>query len=91
MAESLDLNLSDVLLMADYPVPAELPSVGPYLRSKYRDLPNEAVDQLQAQIARVLKHHGIEPNEGPTAGEDEQPEAARPPTTQTTKKGGNAP
>jgi transcriptional regulator with XRE-family HTH domain len=91
MAESLDLNLSDVLLMADYPVPAELPSVGPYLRTKYRDLPPEAVDQLQSQIARVLKKHGIEPGKGPIVGEDEQPEAARPSAKQPTKKGGNAP
>jgi transcriptional regulator with XRE-family HTH domain len=91
MAESLELNLSDVLLMAGYPMPAELPNVGPYLRTKYRDLPDEAVDQLQAQIGHVLKNHGIEPNEGPTAGEDEQIEVARPSTKQATKKGGTAP
>ena len=91
IAEALDLNLADVLTLADYPMPAELPSVGPYLRTKYRDLPGEAVDQLQAQIARVLKNHGIEPNDGPTAGEDEQTDVARPSAKQATKKGGTAP
>jgi transcriptional regulator with XRE-family HTH domain len=88
VAEALDLNLADVLTLADYPIPTELPSVGPYLRTKYRDLPSEAVDQLQTQIARVLKKHGIEPNEGPRAGEDEQPEDARHSSKQPTKKGG---
>src|SRR5262245_55477922 len=43
IAQALDLNLADVLTLADYPIPTELPSVGPYLRTKYRDLPDEAV------------------------------------------------
>jgi transcriptional regulator with XRE-family HTH domain len=91
LAEALDLNLADVLTLAGYPIPNELPSVGPYLRTKYRDLPSEAVDQLQAQVALVLRKHGIEPVDGPQAGEDEQPEDARRSSKQPTKKGGTSP
>lgn len=80
LSQALDLNLADVLSLAGYPIPTELPSVGPYLRTKYRDLPSEAVDQLQAEVTRVLKKHGIEPGDGPRDGEDEQPEDARPET-----------
>lgn len=79
LAEALDLNLADVLSLASYPIPTELPSVGPYLRTKYRDLPPAAVDQLQAEVTRILRQHGIEPGSGPTDGEDEQPEDVRPP------------
>ncbi len=95
LAEALDLNLADVLSLAGYPIPTELPSPGPYLRTKYRNLPAEAVDQLQAQIAQVLRQHGITPSDGPAEGEDELPEDARPTTGQsrqqrvTNQKGGN--
>ncbi len=34
MAEALDLSLADVYAMADYAVPADLPSFQPYLRRK---------------------------------------------------------
>ncbi len=71
IAEALNLNLADLLVMAGYPLPTELPSVGPYLRTKYRNLPAEAVEQLQAQVTKVLRQHGIEPNHGPRHGEDE--------------------
>lgn len=78
IAAALDLNLADVLEMADYPIPTELPSMGPYLRTKYRDLPADAIDEVHAQVAHVLKKHGIEPNDGPRDGEDELPEDGRP-------------
>ncbi len=82
LATTLKLNLADVLSMAGYPIPTDLPSPGPYLRTKFRNLPTEAVDQLQGQIADVLRQHGIEPGDGPNEGEDELPEDARPsPTT----------
>ena len=78
VAETLDLNLTDVLLMAAYPVTTELPSVGPYLRTKFRNLPAHELEALQQEVAQVLRQHGIGPGDGPTDGEDEQPEEARP-------------
>jgi len=71
LAESLGLSLADVYALADYAVPADLPNVGPYLRTKFRNLPSGTVEELQSQISQILRQHGIEPNEGPEHGEDE--------------------
>lgn len=84
IAEALGLNLADVFALADYSVPSELPSFSPYLRTKYRDLPAPAVEELERSFARIAKRHGFNPA-GPAPGEDEQPE------TKSTKpkKGGD--
>lgn len=84
IAEGLGLNLADVFALADYSVPSELPSFSPYLRTKYRDLPAPAVEELERSFARIAKRHGFNPA-GPAPGEDEQPETnpTRP------KKGGD--
>ena len=47
IAEALGLSLADVFALADYAVPDDLPSFQPYLRSKYRDMPAEAVEDLE--------------------------------------------
>jgi transcriptional regulator with XRE-family HTH domain len=69
---ALGLNLADIYTLAGYPLPEELPSLTPYLRTKYRDLPDREIDQLTSEIQRVLRRHGIAPNNGPEAGEDEE-------------------
>lgn len=84
IAEALDLNLADVFALADYSVPSELPTFSPYLRTKYRDLPAPAVEELERSFQRITKRHGFEPA-GPAPGEDEQPETK--PTK--SKKGGD--
>src|SRR5262249_20587823 len=43
ISEHLDLNLSDVYAMAGYAAPTDLPSFQPYLRRKYRNLPDQAI------------------------------------------------
>lgn len=48
----------------------ELPTFQPYLRSKYRELPDEAVAEIEAVFARVARDYGLR---GPKQGEDEQP------------------
>lgn len=82
IAEALGLNLADVFALADYVVPAELPAFTPYLRSKYRDLPAPAVEELERSFRRIAKRHGYVPD-GPQPGEDEQPELTN------RKKGGS--
>jgi transcriptional regulator with XRE-family HTH domain len=74
IAEALDLSLADVYAMAGYAVPDDLPSFQPYLRRKYRDMPAEAIDDLDKAFANIIKKHGYDPD-GPRAGEDEYPEA----------------
>lgn len=73
IADVLGLNLADVYAFVDYDSPAQLPSFRPYLRTKYRDLPRTAVEELERSFKRVAKRHGIDPD-GPAPGEDEQPE-----------------
>ena len=84
IAEALGFNLADVFALADYSVPSELPSFSPYLRTKYRDLPAPAVEELERSFQRITKRHGFDPA-GPAPGEDEQPETK--PTK--SKKGGD--
>lgn len=90
VAEAIGLNLSDVLSLAGYPIPTELPSTGPYLRAKYRDLSDSAVEALTDDVNRLLAEHGIDGSGEPTPGEDEAPESAPPsrparPRTSATK------
>jgi transcriptional regulator with XRE-family HTH domain len=73
ISQELDLNLADVYAMAGYAAPKDLPSFQPYLRRKYRDLPDEAVEDLERAFERIIKKHGYEPN-GPSDGEDETPD-----------------
>ena len=72
IAEALGIELADIYAMADYAVPGDLPSFQPYLRHKYRDMPDQAVDDLNKAFERIVRKHGYDPN-GPQAGEDEAP------------------
>jgi len=84
IAEALGLSLADVYALADYSVPTDLPSFRPYLRTKYRNLPAPAVEELERSFRRIAKRHGLNPD-GPAPGEDELPRQQ--PTR--TKKGGD--
>lgn len=84
VAEALGVSLADIFAMADYAIPTDLPAFAPYLRSKYRDLPAPAVEELERSFKRITKRHGFDPA-GPALGEDEQPELK--PTK--SKKGGD--
>jgi len=72
IAQALGLNTADVFALADYTVPTELPSFQPYLRSKYQDMPDAAVNELTAAFERIIKKHGYT-SEGHQGGEDEAP------------------
>jgi transcriptional regulator with XRE-family HTH domain len=84
IAEILGFSLADIYALADYGVPKDLPSFRPYLRTKYRDLPSPAVEELERSFRRIAKRHGLAVD-GPKPGEDEQPEHQ--PTKRT--KGGD--
>lgn len=72
IAEALGLSTADVFGLADYTVPADLPSFQPYLRGKYRGMPAAAVDDLSKAFERIVRKHGYDPA-GPQDGEDETP------------------
>ena len=70
IAEALGLSLADVYALADYAVPTDLPSFKPYLRTKYRSLPQEEVDKIEAYAQKLAKKHGVN-LQGPAPGDDE--------------------
>jgi len=70
IADALGIALADVYALADYAVPSELPNFKPYLRTKYRSLPQEEIDKIEAYAAKLAKKHGVN-LEGPMPGEDE--------------------
>ena len=72
IAEALELELADVFAMADYVVPANLPTLAPYLRAKYGDMPDDALEQIERYATRLARKHGMT-MEGPAPGEDESP------------------
>jgi transcriptional regulator with XRE-family HTH domain len=71
ICDALDLVVADVYPLADYP--GSLPNFRPYLRTKYRGLPAEAVEQLDRIFRRLAERHGLDPA-GPAPGEDALPE-----------------
>jgi transcriptional regulator with XRE-family HTH domain len=85
ITEALGLSLSDVFALADYAAPSDLPHFMPYLRTKYRDLPSTAVEEIERYAARLAKRHGVA-LEGPAPGEDEADEHQEPDET----KGGTS-
>jgi len=70
LAAALEIPLADIYALADYAVPDELPSFKPYLRTKYRDLPQEEVDKIEAYAQKLAQKHGVN-LKGPAPGEDE--------------------
>lgn len=71
LADVLGLELSDLFSLAGYVQPKTLPSLSPYLRSKYSDLPESAAKEMEASFARIAAKHGYDPS-GPHDGEDER-------------------
>lgn len=69
IAQGLDLPLSDLLAAADYVPAKELPTFTPYLRTKYKDLPDEAVAEMEQFLERLRQKHGTG---GPVDDEDER-------------------
>lgn len=60
IAEVLDVPLNDLYALAGYEIPdGKLPSFTPYLRSKYKDLPPEAVADLERYFEMLRNYYGI--------------------------------
>ena len=62
IAGVLDIPVSDLFVVADWIPKEELPSLLPYLRSKYADLPEQVAAELENLMIRVLERgNGTEP------------------------------
>ena len=72
LAKAYGLTLADLYLAAGYEIPKKLPTFQPYLRSRYKDMPTEARDELADAFNRISEKYGYSPNSpGPKPGEDE--------------------
>lgn len=73
IGEVLGISTSDLFATVGWMPSTELPTIRPYLRSKYRDLPPEAVAEIEAEFDAIAKKHGVsfDTANGPKDGEDE--------------------
>ena len=82
LTRALGISLNEVLDAGKVTSGVDLPTLPVYLRSRYEGLPDEAVEQVNRYLERVVKQHGIDPETGPAPGEDEaSPVPATSPTT----------
>jgi transcriptional regulator with XRE-family HTH domain len=58
LAHALDVPLADLFAQAGYAVPRELPSVEPYLRTKYNCLHDDEVLAITHIVERFAELHG---------------------------------
>ena len=61
-------HYADLYTTINWLPPEELPALRPYMRAKYRELPETAVAEVERYIADLAKKHGS----GPADREDEQ-------------------
>ena len=66
----LGIPATDLWVAVGWLPEAELPAFRPYLRSKYQELPDEAVSEIEAVFDRIARDYGLQ---GPKDGEDEHP------------------
>lgn len=67
IAEALDLSVTDLYTVANWLPERDLPGLGPYMRAKYRDLPDEGVEEVERFVAYLRSKYGA----WPQPGEDE--------------------
>ncbi|MEE2032982.1 helix-turn-helix domain-containing protein [Rhodococcus chondri] len=73
IAEALELPVADLFAAADWIPEGELPTLTPYLRTKYKDMPADAVREIEQHFAAVAQRHGLtlDHTAGPSSGQDE--------------------
>ena len=72
IAQTLKLPLSDVYAIAGYVVPCDLPSLIPYLRTRYGQLSEDGITALDSYFLKIATSEGLDLS-GPAPGEDEKP------------------
>jgi transcriptional regulator with XRE-family HTH domain len=70
LGEVLGVSASDLFATIGWVPEGDLPSMTPYLRSKYRDMPPEAIADIEQHFNKVARAHGMTVN-GPADREDE--------------------
>jgi transcriptional regulator with XRE-family HTH domain len=60
IADILNLNVADVFAMAEYAAPTTLPSFTNYLRLRYPELDEGAIDKLEQVLTALIEPFSIE-------------------------------
>lgn len=73
IADALKIPAADLFAAAGWMPSRDLPTIRPYLRTKYHQLPPNAVQEIEIYFDEVAHRHGIsfDPYDGPVNGEDE--------------------
>ncbi|BCT76448.1 hypothetical protein SCMU_22900 [Sinomonas cyclohexanicum] len=71
IADVLDIPLTELLAESSLLRDSDLPALAPYLRTKFKDMPEGALKEINDHFREVAKRHGIHLNNGPAPGEDE--------------------
>lgn len=73
IGEVLDIPASDLFTTVGWVPSKQLPTIRPYLRTKYRQLPDAAVKEIEDYFDDVARRHGIsfDSDHGPIDKEDE--------------------
>lgn len=59
LADALELNASDLFMVAGLPIPQGMPSIDALLRTEY-DLPDEAVAEAKRNIQAIVEKYDAE-------------------------------
>ena len=73
LARALEIDVTDLYLLAGYQTSTELPAFQPYLRARY-DLSAEDVEQLAAHFELIRERH--DQQKGGRHDDDHRPQAA---------------
>ena len=68
IGQVLGIPAADLFATTEWLPRKELPTFWPYMRAKYKELPNEAVAEMEAYFAELAGKYGLQ---GPREGEDE--------------------
>ena len=75
LATALDLDSQDLFALAGYRVPDGLPTLVPYMRTKYGDeLPEAAIQEINGFYNYLRSKYDVD---GPIDDENEEPDAPR--------------
>lgn len=75
LAETYGIEPTGIIEAGGYDLTSALPTFTPYLRTKYRHLPQEAQDEITDAFQRIAAKYGIDGhNPGPLPGQDEDPQ-----------------
>lgn len=57
LAAALEVNLEELFSLAGHATPKGLLDLGPYLRARFSELPDEAIERIERYVARLRRQY----------------------------------